>query len=119
MESENNVLHGIEKCLNPTFEQVKALEIKYGKLKKATVKFKEGSDEVYTFYFKTPKLQELRLANKKLVETRDTISYAEVIIKSCAVNGKQHIIENEDDLIALIPLADELASSKIAEIEKN
>lgn len=117
---ESNILDGIEKCVNPTPQQIEALEIKYGKLKKATVKYKDGSsDLVHTYYFKTPRLMELRLANKKLVETRDTISYAEIIIKSCVVNGKQCIIDNEDDLIALVPLADELASVKVAEIEKN
>jgi hypothetical protein len=104
---------------NPSPEEVEQLEEKHGKLTKVKVAAKDGEGEPQYFYFKKPTLNVLRLAQKDLIKNRDTLGYATIIIKNIAVNGLEVIEKDEEVLLALLPLADEFTTSKIAEIEKN
>lgn len=107
------------KNTNPTPDQVKEWESKHGKITKVKVADKDGEGEPQYFYFKKPTLQILRLAQKDLVKNRDTFGYATIIIKNTALNGLDVIENDEEVLLALLPLADEFTTSKVAEIEKN
>lgn len=100
-------------------QQVSLLEAKHGKLTKVKVSDKEGEGKPQYFYFKRPSLQVMRLAQKELVKTRDTLGYAQIIIKNTAVNGLAILESDEEVMLAVLPLADEFTTSKVAEIEKN
>jgi Asp-tRNA(Asn)/Glu-tRNA(Gln) amidotransferase B subunit len=104
---------------NPSPEEVKGWEEKNGKLTKVKVAGKDGEGEPQYFYFKRPNLSVLRLAQKDLLKNRDTLGYATIIIKNTVVNGLAVIENDEEILMALLPIADELTTSKVAEIEKN
>jgi hypothetical protein len=109
----------IKSNTNPSESQVKELEKKHGKLTKVKVQDKDNEEESQYFYFKQPSLSILRLAQKELVKSRDTVAYGEIIIKNCIVNGVEAVLADEEIMIALLPLADEFTTTKIATIEKN
>lgn len=104
---------------SPSEEQVKEWEAKHGKLTKVKVSDKDGEGVPQYFYFKKPSLNVMRLAQKELIKSRDTFGYGQIIIKNTVLNGLSVLESDEEVMLAVLPLADEFTTSKIAEIEKN
>jgi hypothetical protein len=110
----------LDNLTQPTPEQVEAWVKQYGRLKKATIKDAEGdkAGEEMVFYFKKISLDALRLANQALTQDKDNIKYAEIILANSIVNGLNYL-KDADVFIALLPIADQLLTNKIATLEKN
>jgi len=107
----------LSKNTQPTDEQVSQWQEQYGRLKKAVVKDAENEEEM-AFYFKKIDLKLLRLANQVLTQEKDTVKYAEVILKNTIINGLD-CLEDSDVFLALVPIVDKLLTSKVASLEKN
>ena len=102
-----------------TKEQVSELEKKHGKLVKMEVGDKDGMDEPMYFWFKRPDLNTIRLAQKKLINDRDVMAYSTIIVRNSVLNGLDVIDNDEGALIALLAVADEITTNKVARIVKN
>ena len=109
-------MQDLSKNINPTAEELQAWEAKYGKLKKVSLKAEEGEDMV--FYFKKIDLKTLRLAQNAITQEKDSIKYAEIVLKNSVVNGSAYL-EDSEVFLGLLPIVDKLLTSRVAVLEKN
>ncbi|GAB4129599.1 MAG: hypothetical protein Fur0027_14590 [Raineya sp.] len=106
----------LSKNTNPSPEELQAWEAKYGKLKKVVLKAEEGEDMV--FYFKKIDLKTLRLAQNAITQEKDSIKYAEIVLKNSVINGSAYL-EDSEVFLGLLPIVDKLLTSRVAVLEKN
>lgn len=109
---------------SPTEAEVSAWTTSYGKLRKIEVNTEDEEGNPVPpmrFYFKRNipnKISMLTLANKKLQENKDSFAYGKIILNAFAVNGQDILNNNEDVLIAVMPLVDSLVTTATAQLGK-
>jgi len=91
------------------FPDLKALEAAHGKLSAIAVEDKIA-------LFKKPTRDILKMAAAK--GTNDPIGYLELVGENCYIAGDRELLDDDDYFMAVMPMLNDLAETKTAELLK-